>query len=207
MTALSLIKAHKIVAILRGADPADVLSIAEALCRGGIKLLEITFNSPGALAVLKELSGKMSDKMLIGMGTVLDAATAEKAIDHGAKFIISPSFKVETIETTKKLGAVSIPGAFTATEIVNAFSAGGDIIKVFPASGNVSYIRELRAPLSHIPLMPTGGVSLENIGDFQRAGATAFGVGTSLVNTKEKVTDAYLKELTERAVKFARAIS
>lgn len=206
MTVLSQILEHKIIAIIRGADPGDVARIAKALQQGGIRLLEITFNSPNALAVIRELSLTMDNELLIGMGTVLDATTAEKAIASGAKFIISPSYDIETIQMTKKLGAVSIPGAYTATEIVNAFKGGGDIIKVFPASGNVNYIKELRAPLSHIPLMPTGGISLDNIRQFRDAGAVAFGIGSALVNTKEKITNEYLERLTQRAEKFVQAI-
>jgi 2-dehydro-3-deoxyphosphogluconate aldolase/(4S)-4-hydroxy-2-oxoglutarate aldolase len=207
MNVLPQIIQHKIVAIIRGAEPADVLKIAKALNEGGIKILEVTFNSPNAIGVVKELSARMKNELLIGMGTVLDPATAEEAIAAGARFIISPSFNVETIQTTRRLGAVSIPGAYTPTEIVNAFNSGGEIIKVFPTSGNVNYIKEIRAPLSHIPLMPTGGITLENIKEFQKAGAVAFGIGTALVNTKEKVTEPYLKQLTERAELFARAIN
>jgi 2-dehydro-3-deoxyphosphogluconate aldolase / (4S)-4-hydroxy-2-oxoglutarate aldolase len=207
MTALSQICEHKIVAIIRGADPDDVLKIAKALYEGGIKVLEVTFNSPDALSVLKELSMKMGNELLIGMGTVLDAATAKEAVSAGAKFIISPSFNIETVQATRKLGAVSIPGAFTPTEIVNAFNSGGDIIKIFPASANVNYIKEIRAPLSHIPLMPTGGITLDNIREFQKAGAVAFGIGTALVDTKEKITGDYLKQLTEKAEKFVQAIT
>jgi len=190
------------VSIIRGADPNDVLKIAEALHEGGIKILEVAFNSPNALPVIKELSLKMENKLLIGMGTVLDTATAKQAIEAGAKFIISPSYNDGIIQTTKQLGAVSIPGAYTPTEIVNAFNAGGDIIKVFPASSNVNYIKEIRAPLPHIPLMPTGGVTLGNIKEFQKAGAAAFGIGSSLVNTKEKVTSEYLNKLVITAREF-----
>jgi 2-dehydro-3-deoxyphosphogluconate aldolase/(4S)-4-hydroxy-2-oxoglutarate aldolase len=207
MTPLSQILKHKIVAIIRGADPGDVLKIAQALYEGGVKLVEVTFNSPNALAVVNDLSNKMGTKLLIGMGTVLDAATAKDAIGAGAKFIISPSFNSETIQTTKDLGAVSIPGAYTPTEIVNAFNSGGDIIKVFPASSNFNYIKEIRAPLSHIPLMPTGVITYENIKEFQLAGAVAFGIGTALVNMKEKVTDEYLKRVTKKAEQFVRAIT
>ena len=207
MTPLSQILKHKIVAIIRGADPGDIMKIAQALYEGGVKLVEVTFNSPNALAVVNELSNKMGNKLLIGMGTVLDATTAKDAIASGAKFIISPSFNNETIQTTKNLGAVSIPGAYTPTEIVNAFNSGGDIIKVFPASSNFNYIKEIRAPLSHIPLMPTGGITYENIKEFLQAGAVAFGIGTALVNTKEKVTDEYLKRLTKKAEQFVRAIT
>jgi 2-dehydro-3-deoxyphosphogluconate aldolase / (4S)-4-hydroxy-2-oxoglutarate aldolase len=207
MTTLSQILQHKIVAIIRGADPGDVLKIAEALYGGGVKVLEVTMNSANALALIGQLSKTMKDKMLIGAGTVLDAATAKSAIHAGAQFIISPSLHAEVIKTTKQLGAVSIPGAYTPTEIVNAYTSGGDIIKVFPASSNVNYIKEIRAPLSHIPLMPTGGITLENIREFKNAGAVAFGIGTALFNTKEKVTKEYLTQLTERANKFVQAIS
>ena len=207
MTTLSQILEYKIVAIIRGANPDDVLEIAQALHDGGVKLLEVTMNSANALALIKQLSKTMKDKMQIGAGTVLDAATAESAIDAGAQFIISPCLNIEVIKTTKQLGAVSIPGAYTPTEIVNAYTSGGDIIKVFPASANVNYIKEIRAPLSHIPLMPTGGINLENIREFKNAGAVAFGIGTALVNTKEKVTEEYLKQLTERANQFVQAVT
>ncbi|MEO6229029.1 MAG: bifunctional 4-hydroxy-2-oxoglutarate aldolase/2-dehydro-3-deoxy-phosphogluconate aldolase [Ferruginibacter sp.] len=207
MTALSQILENKIVAIIRGADPDDVLKIAEALYAGGVVLMEVTLNSPNALEVIKQVSVAMRGKMLIGAGTVLDATAATSAIDAGAQFIISPCLDVEVIKTTKARGAVSIPGAYTPTEIVTAYNNGADIIKVFPASSNVNYIKEIRAPLPHIPLMPTGGVSLENIGEFLKAGAVAFGIGTSLVNTKETVTDEYLMKLKERAGEFVRRIA
>ena len=207
MTVLSQILEHKIVAIIRGADPNDVLKIAKALHEGGVRVLEITMNSANALEVIKQLSETMKDKMQIGAGTVLDAAAVRSAINAGAQFIISPCLNIEVIKTTKQLGAVSIPGAYTPTEIVNAFSNGGDIIKVFPASSNVNYIKEIRAPLSHIPLMPTAGITLENIGEFQKAGAVAFGIGTALVNTKQEVTGEYLKQLTEKANKFVQVVT
>lgn len=197
----------KIIAIIRGANPDDVLKIAGALYAGGVKNLEVTLNSDNALEVIKQLSETMKDKMLIGAGTVLDENAAKSAIRAGAQFIISPHFNVEVIKITKQLGAISIPGAFTPTEIVNAFNSGGDIIKVFPASTNVNYIKEIRAPLPHIPLMPTGGITLENIRNFQDAGAVAFGIGTALVNTNEEITEKYLNQLTERAYKFVHLVA
>ena len=206
MGLLSEILRNKIVAIIRGAKPTEVLKIAIALERGGVKVLEVTLNSSDALSVIKDLSSELSSKMLIGAGTVLDAETAKAAINAGAKFIVSPNLNVQTIETTRKFGAVSIPGAFTATEVVNAYVSGGEIIKIFPAS-NADYIRVLRGPLSHIPMMPTGGINFENIKDFKNAGAAAFGIGTSLVDTKEEVTEEYLKRLTDNARKFVQAIS
>jgi 2-dehydro-3-deoxyphosphogluconate aldolase / (4S)-4-hydroxy-2-oxoglutarate aldolase len=207
MNTLAQILEHKIVAIIRGAAPGDVMKIAAALHEGGVKLLEVTLNSLNALELINEVAKNMEGKMLIGAGTVLDAASTRSAVDAGAKFIISPYFSTEVINTTKELGAVSMPGAFTPTEIVNAFNCGGDIIKVFPASSNVNYIKEIRAPLPHIPLMPTGGVSLENIADFKKAGAVAFGIGTALVNTKEKITDEYLARLTQNARAFVSMVS
>lgn len=207
MNILSEILKYKIVAIIRGANPDDMLKIAMALHSGGVKVLEVTMNSDNALNIISELSVTMKEKMLIGAGTVLDAKMTRAAIDAGAKFIISPCVNKDVIKTTKKSGAVSIPGAFTPTEIVNAFNRGGDIIKVFPASANVNYIKEIRAPLPHIPLMPTGGITLDNIREFQKVGAVAFGIGTALVNTKEKVTDEYLIQLTETARKFVDAVT
>ena len=207
MNTLSQILEHKIVAIIRGANPPDVLKIVNALYEGGIKVLEVTLNSANALEVIKQLSETMKDKILIGAGTVLDVKMTRSAVNAGAMFIISPNMNSEVIKTTKGLGAVSIPGAYTPTEIVHAYSSGGDIIKVFPASSNVNYIKEIRAPLPHIPLMPTGGITLENIGEFQKAGAVAFGIGTALVNTKEKISEAYLRQLTERAQQFVQIIT
>jgi 2-dehydro-3-deoxyphosphogluconate aldolase/(4S)-4-hydroxy-2-oxoglutarate aldolase len=207
MNVLSQILKHKIVAIIRGAVPADVSKIVEAIHAGGIKLVEITMNSPGTLELIEKISSQMNEKMLVGAGTVLDAETAKAAIQAGAKFIISPSTNPATIEMTKNHNIVSIPGAFTPTEILSAFSHGGDIIKVFPARMGPDYIRDIRGPLPHIPLMPTGGVNLDNIAEFQKAGAVAFGIGTSLVNTKQKVTDEYLLQLRDTAAKFVKAIA
>jgi len=205
MSTLDHILKNKIVAIIRGADPADVLRIAEALQLGGVNIVEVTLNSPNALEVIKELTGKMSN-LLVGAGTVLSAADAKASVEAGAKFIISPSVNIDTITTTKKFGIVSIPGAYTATEVVNAFAHGGDIIKIFPAT-NAEYIKVLRGPLSHIPMMPTGGITPENISEFKRVGAVAFGIGTSLVDVKHKITDEYLNGVTENANKFVQAIS
>lgn len=205
MTTLDQILKNKIVAIIRGADPADVLKIADALHSGGVRILEVTLNSPGALQVIKELTRTKND-MLIGAGTVLSAADAEASIGAGAKFIISPNVNVDTIAATKNLGIVSIPGGYTATEVVNAYASGGDIIKIFP-SANAEYIKILRGPLSHIPMMPTGGITSENISEFKKAGAVAFGIGTSLVDVRHKITEEHLNRITENARKFVQAIS
>jgi len=205
MNLLSRITSNKIIAIIRGADPGDVLQIAGALKQGGVDILEVTLNSQDALSLIGRLVKTFGDEMLIGAGTVLDPKMAKAVIELGAKFIVSPNVDVETIQATKASGALSIPGAFTATEIVNAYSHGGDIIKIFPAS-SAEYIRVLRGPLSHVPMMPTGGITLENISEFKKTGAAAFGIGTSLVDTKKKITKEYLKQVTENANKFVQAV-
>jgi len=205
MTTLDRILKNKIVAIIRGAEPADVLRIAEALQRGGVDILEVTLNSPNALQVISELTNKM-ENMLIGAGTVLSAADAEASIEAGANFIISPNVSAETIAVTKRSGIVSIPGAYTATEVVNAWSHGGDIVKIFPAT-NAEYIKILRGPFSHIRMMPTGGITFENISGFKKAGAVAFGIGTSLVDVRHGISEEYLNRITENARKFVHAIA
>lgn len=206
MTVLQQILDNKIVAIIRGARPSDVMDIAGALYEGGVRLLEITLNSENAFELIETVSARFGNKMLIGAGTVLTSEEALKVIDRGAQFIISPSTDVETIKATKQKGIVSIPGAYTPTEIVAAYRAGADIIKVFPAA-SPKYIKELRGPLSHIPLMPTGGINLDNIGEFQKAGAIAFGIGTSLVDTKKEITEEYLSEITSKASLLNKAIN
>ncbi len=206
MNPLSHILEHKVVAIVRGADPKSLLKIAHALHAGGVRMMEITLNSPGALASIAEISQAMDGQLLVGAGTVLDPETARAALLAGAKYIISPTLNKKTIRMTKRYGAISIPGAYTATEILKAYEFGGDIIKVFPASaGGPGYFRDIAGPLPFIPLMPTGGVSLENMRSFAEAGAAAFGLGSSLVDTRQPATDEYLKKLTERARQFVAA--
>jgi len=207
MTVIAGILIHKIVAIIRGAQPEDVINIANALSEGGVRHLEVTLNSKDALSAIKTIATKMSAQVTVGAGTVLNATMARSAMEAGAQFIISPSLDLETIHETKKGGAVSIPGAFTATEIFTAFNNGADIIKVFPASIGPGYIKDLRGPFPQIPLMPTGGVNLSNIQEFRRAGAVAFGIGSALVDTSQKMTDAYLNDLTQKARQYVAAVS
>lgn len=197
----------RIVAIIRGAKPDDIHRIAEALYEGGIRTLEVTINSAKPLKVIEELADNLGDKMLIGAGTVLDPETARAALMAGAQFIVSPTLNPATIAMTQKYGALSMPGAMTPTEILAAYEAGGDIIKVFPATVGADFFRQIAGPLPHIPLAPTGGVTLDNIGDFAKAGAKAFGLGSSLTDTSIAVSDESLKGLTEKARRFFEAIS
>jgi len=205
MSTLSKILAHKIIAIIRGANPSDVIRIAEALYTGGIRILEITMNSAEPLKVIKELSDKFDGKMIIGAGTVLDVESVKKAVAAGASFILSPIVDEEVIKIAKSLGIVNIPGAYTATEIYQAYKNGADIVKVFPAT-SPSYLKDIGGPLPQIPLLPTGGVTLENIKDFKKAGAVGFGIGSALVNTKQEVTEEYLSKLTDKARAFVQAV-
>lgn len=204
MNTLTEIFTHRIVAILRGAGPDDVLKIASALYRGGIRILEVTLNSEDALQSIEKLSGAMPADMHVGAGTVLNAMAVRAAVSAGARFIISPSLDADVIGTTKELGAVSVPGAYTPTEIVTAFRYGGDIIKVFPSSSNVNYIKEIRAPLPDIPLMPTGGITKENLRAYFKAGASAVGIGTALVKPGTDLTEEYVGRLTENAREFVQ---
>ena len=207
MRLLDHILANQVIAIIRGADPDEVLNIVQALKRGGIRCLEITINSPNALSVIEKLCDHFEDQLLIGAGTVLDSETARSAILAGARFIISPTCNRKVIRTTRRYGCVSIPGAFTPTEILQAYEYGGDIVKVFPAILGPAYLKEIRGPLGQIPLMPTGGVSLENIKEFKEAGAVAFGIGSALVSSRQPVDDQYLEQLVSVAKAFVSAVS
>ena len=205
MPALSQILEHKIVAILRDIWPNDILPIVNALYEGGVSIVEVTLNSTDALSVIENLSHTLNDKILIGAGTVLNSTDARNAIAAGAKFLISPSLDIEVIKAAKDAGVVSIPGAFTPTEILIAFKNGADIVKIFPAL-NPGYIKNILAPLNHIPVMPTGGINLDNIVEFNKTGAVAFGIGSSLVENKTIMDEAYLQNVTARARKFIEAI-
>ena len=204
---LSHLLEHKLVSIIRGANPDHLVSMVRALHAGGVRSVEITINSPKALAGIEKVADELGDQMMVGAGTVLDPETARAALLAGAQFIISPTLNKKTIQMTKRYGAISIPGGFTPTEILTAYEHGADIVKVFPASLGAAYFKDIKGPLPHIPLMPTGGVKLENIREFQQAGAAAFGLGSSLVDTSRPYSEEYLRELTRKAQQFVQAIS
>ncbi|EGG34919.1 bifunctional 4-hydroxy-2-oxoglutarate aldolase/2-dehydro-3-deoxy-phosphogluconate aldolase [Paenibacillus sp. HGF5] len=206
MNTMSSILDSKIIAIIRGANSKDVLNMAKALHEGGVNMLEITMNSPNALSAIEEITAELGDRVVVGAGTVLDSETARAAILAGAKFILSPTVDIETIKMAKRYGAVSIPGAFTPTEILSAYENGGDIIKVFPATLGPSFIKDIRGPLPQIPLLPTGGIDLNNIQEFMKAGAIGCGIGSALVNTQLEITDEYFVQLSEKARQFASAV-
>ncbi|MTH53485.1 bifunctional 4-hydroxy-2-oxoglutarate aldolase/2-dehydro-3-deoxy-phosphogluconate aldolase [Bacillus mangrovi] len=195
-----------IVAVIRGADPDTIVPIAQALKDGGVTALEITMENPLAVKVIEQLRLEFGDELLAGAGTVLDAETARTAISAGAKFIFSPTVSLDTIRVAKRYGVISVPGAMTPTEILTAFEAGADLVKVFPASVlGADYFKALAGPLPHIPLMPTGGIGLNNIRDFVKAGAAAAGAGSTLVNGTMDADRDSLTALTERALAFSEA--
>lgn len=206
MSTLSHILENKIVAIIRGLDPRDMLKVVGALYDGGVRILEITMNSEQPIAAIGEVAHAFGDKIVIGAGTVLDPEMAAAAVGAGAKFILSPVVAIDVIHAAKDLDVVSIPGAYTPSEIYTAYKNGADIIKVFPAA-TPSYIRDIAGPLPQIPLLPTGGITVENIRAFKQAGAVGFGVGSSLINTKLEITDEYLAEITNNARAFVDAIA
>jgi len=177
------IKEIGVLPVIRADSAIEAEQVIKAIGRGGITTIEITMTVPNAIDLIADLSKGDTD-VLIGAGTVLDAETAERCIEAGAKFIISPALNLETIKLCNAREIVVMPGALTPTEVVAAWQAGADFVKVFPASavGGASYLKSLKAPLPHIKLVPTGGVSLENAADFFRAGAEAVGVGADLVD-------------------------
>jgi len=175
-----------IIPVVRAASTEEAISAAEAIREGGIPILEITMSVPGAVTVIEQLGARYSNEVLLGAGTVLDPETAETCIKAGAKFIVSPSLNIQTIDCCRQREIAVFPGALSPTEVVTAWQAGADAVKVFPCSavGGPGYLRALKAPLPQIKLVPTGGVSLSNAKDFIAAGAWALGVGADLVDTK-----------------------
>lgn len=195
-----------LVAVIRRPKKDKVRSIAEALINGGVGALEITVDTPFAFEIIESLKASYTDRVLVGAGTVLDAETAKGAIQAGADFIFSPNLDKATIEMTNRYGRISIPGVMTPTEMVHAIQAGADILKVFPADAlGVNYFKNLQGPLGHIPMIPTGGVNLDNVESFIRSGAVAVGVGGTLVDSKAIEEEKY-ELLTIKAMEFSKAI-
>jgi len=194
-----------IVAIVRVKKPGPLVEVAQALKKGGVTALEFTLNTPGALEAITATREALPDA-IVGAGTVLTAEQCRDACEAGAQIIVSPGTVKEVIEVAHEYDRVAIPGAFTPTEIMTALDWGGDIIKLFPAkSGGVEYVKEILAPLDHVKLLPTGGVTPENVGKFFKAGVCGVGVGGGLV-TDLMVEDRDFDEITYRARRLKGAI-
>ncbi|WP_212508837.1 bifunctional 4-hydroxy-2-oxoglutarate aldolase/2-dehydro-3-deoxy-phosphogluconate aldolase [Litoribacterium kuwaitense] len=201
------LKDSGMVAVIRGANEDMIEPLARALADGGVSTLEITMDSVEGATMIKKARELLGDEALIGAGTVLDAYTAKQAIDAGAAFIFSPHLDAETIQMTKRYNKIAIPGVMTPTEVVQAYQAGADIVKVFPASVvGPTFFKDVRGPLPFVDMMPTGGVTLDNVQDFIRAGACAVGLGGALVDIKLAQAGRY-DEITERAKAFKQKIT
>jgi 2-dehydro-3-deoxyphosphogluconate aldolase / (4S)-4-hydroxy-2-oxoglutarate aldolase len=208
-TTQQIIERVGLIPVLRARNAAQAHSVVQAMIAGGVTVVEVTMTLPGAIDVLKELKQKYGAQLLLGSGTVTTPAEAQATINAGAEFVVSPSLHPEVINTTKTNGKLSIPGALTPTEVITAWRAGADYVKIFPCSamGGASYLKSLLAPFPFLKLIPTGGVTLETAASFIQSGARALGVGSDLVNLAavdaghpETITEtarAYLKVLAD----------
>ena len=196
---LQRIREIGVIPVVRASSAEEAIQVVEAINAGGVPLLEITMTVPGAVAVIEQLAKRFGEKAIVGAGTVLDPENAKACIGAGARFIVSPALNLATISYCREQDVPIMPGALTPTEVLTAWNAGADMVKVFPAGavGGASYLKSLKAPLPQIELVPTGGVTLATAADFIKAGAAAIGVGADLVDVKairagqpEKVTAA-----------------
>jgi 2-dehydro-3-deoxyphosphogluconate aldolase/(4S)-4-hydroxy-2-oxoglutarate aldolase len=199
---LNALREIGLVPVLRAESEEQALALASAIAAGGVTVLEVTMTVPGAIRVMRRLAEERPD-ILIGAGTVLDPETARMCILEGAQFVVSPALNVKTIEMCHRYGIAVLPGALTPTEIVTAWEAGADVVKIFPASalGGAKYLKSVKAPLPQVEMIPTGGVSLATAADFLEAGAFALGVGADLVNLKA-ITEDKPESITENARKY-----
>ncbi len=193
------IRAQGVVAVVRMSDPDRLASVIEAAVEGGVKAIEITLTVPRALHHIAATRARFGDDILLGVGSVRDSADARAAVEAGARFVVSPIFDPEIIETAHELGVPAIPGCFTPTEIASAVRAGADVVKVFPADIlGMNFFKSVRAPMPDLKLMPTGGVSLSNAGEWLAAGACAVGIGSALIQ-KDAVASGNYQQIRENA--------
>ena len=197
----------KAVAVIRMEDPSKLIRVAEAIHNGGVKAIEITMTVPNAIETIALASKEIGNKVLIGVGSILTPEMALKAIDAGAQYVVSPIFKSEIIKTSHDNNIPAMPGTFTPTEAQMAYEAGADIIKLFPADVlGMNFIKGIKAPMPHLKVMPTGGVSLTNAGDWLNAGACAVGVGSALLD-KQAIHNENYSVLTENAKLIMKSIN
>lgn len=205
--AVRRIRQIAVVPIIRTADSESAIRAVEAIAEGGIPCAEITMTVHGAVRALEEVAKRFGDRILLGAGTVLDPETARSCMNAGAEFFVTPSLNLRTVEFAKRYSKAIFPGALTPTEIVKAWEAGADAIKVFPCSalGGAKYIKALRGPFPQIEFVPTGGVSLTTLADFLNAGCSAVGVGNELVDAETVAAGKY-DVITERAREFRQKV-
>ncbi len=196
---LSHIMSNGVVAVIRMKDTQRLLKVIQAVGAGGVKSIEITMTVPGAIDIIRQLAPSVPGDVLIGAGTVVDRETANKVIDAGAKFVVGPILNLEIIRLCGERNTVVMPGCFSPTEIYTAWTAGADIVKVFPATSlGPKYFKDIRGPFPDIRLMPTGGVTIDNVGEWIAAGAVAVGIGSDLLD-KKAIDEERYEVLTERA--------
>jgi 2-dehydro-3-deoxyphosphogluconate aldolase/(4S)-4-hydroxy-2-oxoglutarate aldolase len=197
-----------IVPVVRTPSAEGAIRAVDAIYRGGIRAAEITMTVPGAVRALEKVADQFGDKIVLGAGTVLDPETARVCMLAGAEFFVTPSLKASTIEMVKRYSKVICPGALTPTEVVTAWDAGADIVKIFPCGnvGGPKYIKALRGPFPHVDMIPTGGVNLETAGEFLKAGACAVAVGGELVDSKI-VKEGRFDVIEERARQYLRVVA
>jgi 2-dehydro-3-deoxyphosphogluconate aldolase/(4S)-4-hydroxy-2-oxoglutarate aldolase len=196
-----------VVAVMRGADPDTAIEVASALAEGGVTAFEITAENPDAMALIDELSASFDESAaIVGAGTVLDSETARAAIGSGAEFVVGPTFDPGVVETCNRYGVPVAPGVLTPTEALTAYEAGADIAKVFPASSiGPGHLSSIAGPLPQIPLMPTGGIDIDNVGAYIEAGAAAVGAGSAIMD-EEAIDAGDFESITETARDFTRVI-
>ena len=188
-----------VVAVIRMKESDKLRAVVDALAEGGLRALEITMTVPRAIELIADINRTLPSGFILGAGTVIDADTARRAIDAGAQFLVSPVFRPDVITAGHAQDVPVMPGCFTPTEILNAWEAGADVVKVFPATAlGPGYLKDVRAPLPHVKLMPTGGVTVDNAGDWIRAGAVAVGVGSALLDAKA-IASGLLGPITDNA--------
>jgi len=199
--------AEGLIPVIRVSSAQEAIDVADAVKEGGVSFIEITMSVQGAIDVIKELSKKYKDEIVLGAGTVLDPETGRAALLAGAQFIVSPTLNLELIQLAHRYSAIVIPGAMTPTEILTAWNAGADMVKVFPAAqlGGPDYLKALKGPLPQILLVPTGGVNLQNAGAYIKAGASALGAGGELVD-KKAMKEKKFHVITVNTKAFLRAI-
>ena len=196
-----------LVAVVRSPDSEQLVEVVRAIADGGISVAEITMTVPGALDVLKEVKRVLGDRVLLGAGTVLDTETARAVFLAGAEYVVAPTLNVDVIKICQRYGKIVMPGAFTPTEILTAWEAGADIVKVFPADSlGFTFLKAVHGPLPHIRLMPTGGVDLTTAATFLKSGACCLGVGSQLVEKEALATRNFdrIRELSSQYVEIVR---
>jgi 2-dehydro-3-deoxyphosphogluconate aldolase/(4S)-4-hydroxy-2-oxoglutarate aldolase len=207
LNVLEQIKNNVVIAVIREANLHNIIPIAKALHSGGIKVLEITAETPKVTSLIEKVNDELGNELIIGAGTVLDPETAREVIMAGAKFIVSPTTNLETIRMTKRYGIPSIPGALTPTEILAAYEQGADMIKVFPANAfGPGYIKSIHGPFPYIPIMVTGGINLKNMHDYIREGGVAVGIGSNLVDPKKLNSEEDYLNLASQAALYMEKI-